>query len=167
VNNTGPEVANAFSLQLNSQFFSGSPACSGSGNPSGCQAWQQFVYDYDNATGYVFMQYWLINYNATCPSGWNTSSNDCWINSPASTLTGGPLTAGNLASVKLSGSATSGGNDAVSLSIGSGQATLVTTPTACSIFQPRGTQLSGVCSATAEAARRTSAPAQRWRRGRP
>ena len=51
IGGSGSQVANAFSLQLNSQFFAGRPACSGSGDPSGCLAWQQFVYVYDAATG--------------------------------------------------------------------------------------------------------------------
>jgi hypothetical protein len=127
VGNAGTKIANAFSLQLNSQFFSGSAACSGSADPAKCLGWQQFIYAYNNAsTGYVFMQYWLINYDATCPSGWSTYSSDCYTNSPASALPGGPLKAKQLAKVKLAGSATSGGNDGVSLTIGTGQATLVT-----------------------------------------
>jgi hypothetical protein len=122
---TGSEVANGFSLQLNTQFFSGSPACSGSSDPSDCQAWQQFVYTYEDSTiSYVFMQYWLIDYDATCPSGWYTYSDDCYTNSNAAEVS--TLTASQLASVQLSGSATSGGNDGVSLSVGSGQATTVT-----------------------------------------
>ena len=48
------------------QFFSGSPACSGASIPANCQAWQQFVYTTDG--NIVFMQYWLIDYNASCPS---------------------------------------------------------------------------------------------------
>ena len=122
---SGRQVANAFSLQLNSQFFSGSPACSGSGDPAGCLAWQQFVYTYESSrTGYIFMQYWLINYDASCPSGWFSYSDDCYTNSSASTVS--TLTASQLASVSLSGSAASGGNDAVSMSVGSGSATTVT-----------------------------------------
>jgi hypothetical protein len=70
------------------------------------------------------MQYWLINYNATCPAGWFSFSTDCYTNSNASSVTA--LTAKELATVKLSGSAASGGNDKVSLSVGSGHATLVT-----------------------------------------
>jgi hypothetical protein len=125
VGDTGSKVKNAFSLQLNTQFFSGSPACSGSSDPSDCLAWQQFVYTYQNkSTGYVFMQYWLIDYDATCPSGWYTYSTDCYTNSPAAALD--PLTAADLATVNLSASAASGGNDEVSLSLGSGQATSVT-----------------------------------------
>jgi len=122
---SGSQVANAFSLQLNSQFFSGSPACSKSGDPSGCQAWQQFVYTYESrSTGDVFMQYWLINYDATCPSGWFSYSSDCYTNSNASTVSA--LTAAELATVNLTSSATSGGEDGVSLSVGSGHATSVT-----------------------------------------
>ena len=119
---TGSTVPNAFSLQINSQFISGDPACAGSGNPANCQAWQQFVYAVESGTGFVFMQYWLINYNATCPAGWNKFSHDCFISTNASTLS--PLTAKQLATLKLSGSAVSGGNDKVSLSVG-GSATAV------------------------------------------
>jgi hypothetical protein len=125
VGNAGSKVANAFSLQLNTQFFA-TPACSGSGDPANCLGWQQFVYATSDGAGIVFMQYWLINYDATCPSGWFSFSHDCYTNSNASSLTGGILTAKNLATVKLSGSAASGGQDKVSLSVGSGQATLVT-----------------------------------------
>jgi len=119
---TGSTVPNAFSLQINTQFISGDPACAGSGNPSNCLAWQQFVYAEQSGTGFVFMQYWLINYNATCPAGWNTFSGDCFTNSNASTRS--PVTAKQLATLKLSGSAASGGNDKVSLSVG-GSATAV------------------------------------------
>ena len=122
---SGSKVANAFSLQLNSQFISGSPACSGSSDPSGCQAWQQFVYTYDSSsTGSIFMQYWLINYDASCPSGWYTYSEDCYTNSASSNVS--RLTAAQLATVRLGATAASGGNDAVSLSVGSGTATTVT-----------------------------------------
>jgi len=125
VDGSGSQVANSFSLQLNSQFFSGSPACARSGNPSDCLAWQQFVYTYENSSiGYIFMQYWLINYDATCPSGWYTYSTDCYTNSNAAQVS--KVTAAQLASVQLSGSAASGGNDGVSLSVGSGKVTTVT-----------------------------------------
>jgi hypothetical protein len=125
VGGSGGMVANSFSLQINSEFFAGSPACSGSSNPSGCLAWQQFVYTFNGGgTGDVFMQDWLINYDATGPSGWFTFSSDCYTNSAASTVSA--VTAKQLATVKLSGSAASGGNDAVSLSVGSGTATTVT-----------------------------------------
>jgi hypothetical protein len=122
---TGSLTSNAFSLQLNSQFFAGSPACSGAGNPSSCEAWQQFVYTYETpATSYIFMQYWLIGYNATCPPGWTTYSTDCYTNSNAAAVT--TLTASQLASLRLTASAKAGGNDGVSLAAGPGAATSVT-----------------------------------------
>jgi hypothetical protein len=125
VGGSGSEVANSFSLQLNTQFFAGSPACDGSSDPADCLAWQQFVYTYeDSSIGYIFMQYWLIDYDATCPSGWYTYSDDCYTNSDAAEVS--TLTASELASLELSGTATSGGTDGVSLSLGSGQATTVT-----------------------------------------
>jgi hypothetical protein len=126
VDNEGPEVKNAFTLQLNTQFFSGSPACSGSADPANCLAWQQFVYMPNGSAGVVFMQYWLINYAATCPSGWFSYVKDCYTDSSASSVTGGALTAKDLATVQFSGSAASGGKDKVSLSLGSGQAALAT-----------------------------------------
>ena len=83
------------------------------------------MYTYEGpSSGYVFMQYWLINYDATCPSGWFTYSSDCYTNSDASTTSA--LTAADLATVNLTASATSGGQDGVSLSVGSGSATSVT-----------------------------------------
>ena len=125
VDGTGSLTDNAFSLQLNSQFFAGSSACSGASKPSSCQAWQQFVYTYEGSTdSYLFMQYWLINYGTTCPSGWNSYGSDCYANSNAAQVSA--VTASQLATVQLSGSAASGGNDGVSLAVGSGQATSVT-----------------------------------------
>jgi len=125
VDGEGSKVSNSFSLQLNSQFFSGSPACDDSSDPSDCQAWQQFVYTYDgDDTGDLFMQYWLINYGDSCPSGWYSYSPDCYTNSNTTEVDG--ITAAELATVSLSASAVSGGNDAVSLSVGSGSASIVT-----------------------------------------
>ena len=124
VDGEGSRVSNSFSLQLNSQFFSGSPACSGSSDSADCQAWQQFVYTYNGGgTGDLFMQYWLIDYNASCPSGWDSYSEDCYTNSNAIEVSS--ITAAELASVSLGASAVSGGNDTVSLSVGSGQASSV------------------------------------------
>lgn len=121
---SGPKIANVFSLQLNSQFFT-TPTCSGSSHPSKCLGWQQFVYDsYNNE---VFMQYWLIDYDAACPSDWYTYSVDCYANSPATSFSGGSLTAAELATIKLSGYAKSGSNDTVELSNGT-QANSVDNP---------------------------------------
>ncbi|HET9894576.1 MAG TPA: hypothetical protein VFQ44_06540 [Streptosporangiaceae bacterium] len=122
---SGGQVANAFSLQLNTQFISGDPACNRAATPSSCQAWQQFVYTFNSrTTGEIFMQYWLINFDRTCPSGWFTFSTDCFTNSNATTVS--TVTAAQLASVSLTGSAVSGGLDSVALAIGTGHATSVT-----------------------------------------
>ncbi len=124
VDNTGPSVANAFSLQLNSEFFTDPPACSGAAVPSECYGWQQFVYafDYSGDTNYVFMQYWLLYYDAACPSGWHTYVTGgytfCYENSPATTY--GSLPASALGQTTFVGQAASGGNDTVSLSSPSG-----------------------------------------------
>jgi hypothetical protein len=123
IGGSGSEYSNEFSLQLNTQFFSGSPACAAAKSPSKCQAWQQFVYTTDS--NIVFMQYWLIDFNTTCPSGWIEYSTDCYTNSSASTLSGAALTAKSLATLSLSGSAKSGGNDQAEV-ISGGHATLAT-----------------------------------------
>jgi hypothetical protein len=132
IDNEGSKVANAFSLQLNSQFFTDPPACAGSSDPADCLGWQQFVYAYSGCSGggtpnCIFMQYWLIYYDAPCPSGWFTYANggtiDCYTNSAAAPVN--TVTAKDLATVKLTGSAKSKGNDAVSVSVGSGKATSV------------------------------------------
>ena len=119
-NGGGPQVANIFSLQLNSKPFT-SPACAPSPNPA-CQGWQQFVY---SATyNVVFMQYWLLRYDTTCPAGWITfpvsGHTDCYSNSPAGTLSGGPLTVGGLAGTRLTGSAHNPGLDSVFMTTASG-----------------------------------------------
>jgi hypothetical protein len=92
-----------YSLQLNSNFMS-TAACDGI---SGCMAWEQFVYtsDYRRA----FMQYWLINYGDICPSGWNSYSTDCYMNSAAVSAPKQVIT--QLENLKLSGSAVENGID--------------------------------------------------------
>ena len=123
-NGSGPQVPNTFSLQLNTQFFADPPACSGASDPSSCAGWQQFVYD--SPSNEVFMEYWLLNYDTTCPSGWTTFHSDCFINSASVKASGGSLTAPELATAQLSAEATQGGNDDVILTTGSGQAAELT-----------------------------------------
>lgn len=110
---TSSLTANIFSLQLNSNVFSGTPACHG---VSGCEGWAQFVYS--NSAGQAFMQYWLINYGPSCPasggpaSGWISYSNDCYGNSNAVVVTGSPpLNISGLGNMAVTGQAASGGND--------------------------------------------------------
>ena len=87
IGNTGPSVANAYTLQLNTDFFPSTVSCAGSPNPA-CQGWQQFVFENYGSAGRVYIQYWLYKYNATCPANanWNQfsfiNSTDiyCWKN---------------------------------------------------------------------------------------
>jgi len=114
IGNSGSPVANAYTLQLNTNFFN-STACAGSPNP-GCRGWQQFVLYNDGTSGSVFIQYWLIRYNATCPSGvgWNqfsfTGSTDiyCYRNSSATAVPNQPIT--NLGQMRLTGSVSATGD---------------------------------------------------------
>ena len=111
VNGSGGQVANTFSLQLNTNFFTGTAACNGASVPANCQGWQQFVYS--NA-GSAFIQYWLISYNTTCPNGWNTatigSNTDCWRNG-ANSVSVPAQTIANLANLELFGLANTTGSE--------------------------------------------------------
>ena len=114
-----PKMANTFSLQLNSSFFLGTPACAGATKPKNCEGWQQFVLTTSPdsaAPPELFMQYWLINYGANCPSGWITYSPDCYKNS--ATVPTSAVTAKGLSNVTLEGSATAGGKDVGTLTTG-------------------------------------------------
>jgi hypothetical protein len=103
--------SNAYSLQINTNTIM-TAACNGALDPSRCSGWQQFVYLNPNGfleTGSVFMQYWLIGYNKTCPAGWMQNKQDCYKNSSITGLDGSPLTttidAKNLSTVYLVGTA--------------------------------------------------------------
>jgi hypothetical protein len=122
ITESGPPVANAYSLQLNTNFFA-SPTCAGSPNPALCQGWEQFVYSNDGSNGFAFIQYWLLRYNAACPDAtWFTFSFPgdpdiyCYKNSPAAAaVPNQPIT--NLGSLRLSGHVTAG-SDSVMLLVG-------------------------------------------------
>ena len=119
--NTGLLTANVFSLQLNSNFFSGTAACNG---VSGCQGWAQFVYS--NTAGMAFIQYWLINYGPSCPgsggpagTGWMAFSNSCYGNSNAVVITGSPpLNISTLNQLSVTGQAASGSHDTLTMYVG-------------------------------------------------
>jgi hypothetical protein len=102
--------ANVYSLQLNSNFMSSSPACASAFNPAICLAWEQFVYSSSSRAS--FMQYWLIHYtggSVHCPSGWNAFSTDCYKNSAAVNV---PLQAiTELPNMSISGTAVHAGID--------------------------------------------------------
>jgi hypothetical protein len=103
--------ANEYSVQLNTQFTSTTSACK---SHSGCTVWQQWVYatDYEEqGEGAIFMQDWLIGYGSSrCPSGFGSDGEgDCYKNSNAALPPDIAPTA--LASLKLTATAASGGND--------------------------------------------------------
>jgi len=125
IGNTGPPVANAYTLQVNTNFFT-TTACAGSPNP-GCRGWEQFVFENTNTVARAFIQYWLIQYNAPCPAGagWNqfsfTGSGDiyCFKNNPGGAVAVTPLQPiTNLASLSLNGTV-SATADSVNLFVGS------------------------------------------------
>jgi len=96
--------SNVYSIQLNSNFMSGSPACAAAFDPTKCLAWEQFVYS--SSSHAAFMQYWLIHYSGgsvVCPGGWNRFSDDCYKNSAAVGVPQQPIT--ELPNMSLSGTA--------------------------------------------------------------
>lgn len=115
---TGAGTPNAYSLQLNSEFFPTSTCASGQ---SGCEGWEQFIF-YNLATpseSFAFIQYWMVGYGASCPHGWLSGGGaDCYRNSTDGVLV--PVqTIDTLAQMTLTGVASSASsNDSVTLSIG-------------------------------------------------
>jgi hypothetical protein len=128
--------SNEYTLQVNTNFYN-SAACAGY---SGCLAWQQYVLSTNTPVSLtsnkltgdteVFIEYWLINYgsssNASCPSDFINGGADsegpgvdCVQNTPASLIYKGQIPITELASLKLSGSAKSGGTDAAVATFGS------------------------------------------------
>ncbi len=76
---------NEYTLQVNTNFYSGSAACKG----TGCFAWQQYVMATNTPVSLtsgqltndteVFIEYWLINYgngSESCPSGFINGGQD-------------------------------------------------------------------------------------------
>ena len=112
---TSNGIANDYTLQLNSNFFTGAPLCKGAKTPANCQGWQQFIYA--SGSGVVFMQYWLLDYVNACPSGWNTFGSDCFKNS-AGTTAPKLLPGTDLSNMTLIGEA--GSTDTVAFSSGNG-----------------------------------------------
>ncbi len=124
IGNSGPSIANAYTLQLNMNFFNGT-VCSGAAVPANCSTWQQFVFENDGTAGGAFIQYWILKYNNPCPPGqnWNqfsfTGSTDiyCWKNDSmgAAPVPNQPIT--NLGQMSLSGAVSTTG-DSVSFTSG-------------------------------------------------
>jgi Bacterial Ig-like domain (group 3) len=114
----------SYSLQLNTNQFLTPTACSGAKDPSMCRGAQQFIFANNLPIGEsgncvlggnscVYVQYWLINWAKTCPTGWYQYVNDCYTNFEAASIPGA-LSITNLQSLVLQGQAT-GGMDQVTL----------------------------------------------------
>jgi len=120
VGGQGAQVANVYTLQLNTNRFTTS-VCSGSPNMN-CRGWQQFVYS--SGSQAIFIQYWLIQYNSACPMGWITrvlpsAPTDiyCYRNGASTaSVARQPIT--NLTNLRLGASANPGGNDTVTMWVG-------------------------------------------------
>jgi hypothetical protein len=110
----GINGANSYSIQLNSNFMPNNKACAGAKNPSQCLAWLQYVYSSDYTE--LFMQYWLIYYDNTCPSGWNSYDGDCYTNSNAVGVPKEVIS--KLKTISISGSAVKGGLDTEIMYVG-------------------------------------------------
>jgi hypothetical protein len=92
---------NDYSLQLNSNFMTGTAACKG---VAGCLSWTQYIYSTTEES--VFMQDWLIGIGNTCPSSsfFSDGQGDCFINSAAVAVK--KLAVTDLTELKMSGAAT-------------------------------------------------------------
>jgi hypothetical protein len=127
---------NEYTLQVNTNFYH-SAAC---GSYANCLAWQQYVLSTNTPVSLtsnkltddteVFIEYWLIDYGSSsssgCPSGFINGGADaegpgvdCVQNTPATLVAKGQIPITDLASLKLSGSAKSGGTDAATATFGS------------------------------------------------
>jgi hypothetical protein len=113
-NGMGAPVPDAYSLQLNTDFFV-STACAGSTDPN-CRGWEQFIFANDGTSGLSFIQYWIIFYSTTCPAGWFTYGPHCYRNSPTGAVVPNqPIS--NLANLQVSGTANPG-SDSVTTFVG-------------------------------------------------
>jgi hypothetical protein len=121
---SGPAVANAYTLQINTEFFK-STACTGSPNTdpvTGCRGWEQFVFENNNVSHRAYIQYWLIRYNTTCPSGWTQepSGTDIYcviLNNSSGAVGTSAVPVTNLSQVTLTGTADAGG-DSITMTVG-------------------------------------------------
>jgi hypothetical protein len=118
--NSGPQVANAYTLQVNANEFHAS-GCMGSPNPM-CMEWEQFVFDNAGTSASAYIQYWLIQYNAPCPDlTWTQfqfmGSADiyCYKDNPGGPVpvAAVPITNYNLLHLRLTASASAGGDSLV------------------------------------------------------
>jgi hypothetical protein len=139
-------TANAFTLQLNTHPFL-TTACQGGAE---CYGWQQFIFSQDQCNGpCVFMEYWLLNFGASCPTSpplscppgqtqppptqWTPDGqNDCWFNSCS--MPAPAVSAAQLQETTLTGTA-AGDGDTVVLTTAGGTATAMAADSALNLAQ--------------------------------
>ena len=116
--NAGPSIANTYTLQINSDqpntgTCPGTPA-------AGCTPWEQWIFwNTPGSTSTASMQYWLIGYGPTCPTGqgWNQYGNSCFKNSTNAVQVMPNQSITNMANWILSGTATATG-DSITMTSG-------------------------------------------------
>ena len=139
-------TAEKFSLQMNSNTFSGPPEC---GTISGCEGWEQFIYS--SSLNEVFIEFWLLNHQKPkegnkCPKGWSWLGPakkeeeeyleaDCNLKSELTTLPGGPLKVSGLTGATLEGRANIGGLDSVVLVTAGGSAVASGAPNLLDLYK--------------------------------
>lgn len=130
---TGIPGPNEYTLQLNTNFAYGTPACDGY---TGCSSWQQYFVQTNAAVmsssgkitlsnqSSVAIEFWLLNYGIhngsnICPAPYEDygldyegPGDDCVRNSPITVIYDGVLPISQLTSLQLSGSAVTNGTDA-------------------------------------------------------
>jgi hypothetical protein len=123
VGGTGPQYADAYSLQLNTNAFptTAEDFCDPFQGPNLGQlcSTEQFIYVNDGAAPgasyHAFIQYWM--FNAPCLPGWKQYGNGCYRNSSMRAHVPGNQPASNLGQYMLSGTVTST-SDQVTFSVG-------------------------------------------------
>jgi len=119
--NAGASHPDTYTLQINTDFFQ-TTVCNASPN-TGCRGWEQFVFENNPSNHRAYIQYWLTNFDATCPANFQTfplggGHNHCVQLSNLSgavPTTAVPVT--NLGQVTLTGAA-SAGADSITMTIG-------------------------------------------------
>jgi hypothetical protein len=129
------QLPNAFGLQLNANDNISNPAvqalCTGSADKSICVGWQQFIFSNTSCTPShtcVDIQNWILHYNSpTCPNGWTSWANgtepngthriDCVMNAQGAALP--TQTISSLGQFKVTASAQAGGDDVLTVTVGS------------------------------------------------
>lgn len=115
--NAGAPVADAYTLQLNTNVFK-TTVCPAS-RPV-CRGWQQFVFENNDAAHRLYIQYWLFGYGAGCPHGgdWHrfafggSGAGYCWKNDSAGAAPVPAQPIANLARLSLTGVANAFGDNA-------------------------------------------------------